>query len=69
MSHIKHIDRPARRARASIINESLEPRRLFAAVNWDGGGDGSDWNDPLNWNTNQVPGPADDVTIVAVGRH
>lgn len=32
-------------------------------VTWDGGGDGSSWEDPLNWSTNALPGPADDVTI------
>jgi Dockerin type I domain len=46
--------------------EPLERRRLLAAVSWDGGGDGANWNDPLNWSNNQLPTPADDVTL-AVG--
>jgi hypothetical protein len=32
-------------------------------VSWDGGGDGTNWTDPLNWSTNALPQPADDVTI------
>jgi hypothetical protein len=54
-----------RNRRASF--ESLESRKLLAAVHWDGGGNGADWSDPNNWNTNQVPGPADDVTIDVSG--
>ena len=34
------------------------------AVTWDGGGDGVDWHDPLNWDTDAVPGPDDDVLLV-----
>jgi hypothetical protein len=45
------------------ITEQLEPRRLLAAVGWDFGGDGTSWSDPLNWTTNTVPGPGDDVTL------
>ncbi|MGI8602276.1 MAG: autotransporter-associated beta strand repeat-containing protein [Verrucomicrobiales bacterium] len=29
------------------------------ATIWDGGGDGITWTDPLNWDTNTVPTPAD----------
>ncbi len=43
--------------------EYLEGRRLLAAVAWDGGGDGINWTDPLNWSTNAVPTGSDDVTI------
>ncbi|MEM6470409.1 MAG: hypothetical protein AAF802_12705, partial [Planctomycetota bacterium] len=43
--------------------ESLESRHLLAAVTWDGGGDGETWHDPLNWNTDVVPGEFDDVVI------
>ncbi len=35
---------------------------LLSAVSWTGGGDGHNWDDPLNWNTGQ-PGAGDDVTI------
>lgn len=45
--------------------ETLEQRALLAAVTWDGGGNGVDWSDPLNWSTNALPGAADDVTIDA----
>ena len=45
------------------LAERLEPRRLLAAVAWDGGGDGTSWTDPLNWSTNSLPTTADDVTI------
>src|SRR5688572_14382897 len=47
--------------------EPLESRRLLAAVSWDGGGDGLNWTDPINWSTNALPGPADDVTIDVPG--
>jgi hypothetical protein len=43
--------------------ERLEARRLLAAVAWDGGGDGVNWIDPLNWSSNAMPASADDVTI------
>ncbi|MBY0522070.1 MAG: hypothetical protein K2R98_01650 [Gemmataceae bacterium] len=32
---------------------------------WDGGGDGVNWTDALNWSTDQLPGPCDDVYIRA----
>ena len=59
------IDRRHRsRSRAAIVvHESLEPRQLFAVVNWDGGGDGTNWSDPNNWSTNAVPTGVDAVTI------
>src|SRR4051794_35223553 len=46
-----------------ISAEALERRVLLAAVSWDGGGDRTNWTDPLNWSANQVPGAADDVSI------
>lgn len=45
--------------------EELESRMLLANVVWDGGGDGVNWGDPLNWNTNLLPGAGDDVTVAA----
>ena len=63
MSRSSARSRCARRTRSFTLPESLESRRLFAAVHWDGGGNGSDWSDPINWNTNQVPTANDDVTI------
>ena len=32
-------------------------------VTWDGGGIDDDWHDPLNWDTNIVPGSGDEVII------
>jgi len=32
-----------------------------ATVTWDGGGDGINWTDPLNWDTDALPTAADDV--------
>ncbi len=43
--------------------ERLEDRRLLAVVSWDGGGNDLNWNNALNWDTNQLPGPTDDVLI------
>ncbi|NTW49176.1 MAG: hypothetical protein HGB19_05485, partial [Chlorobiales bacterium] len=38
---------------------------IMAALSWDGGGDGTNWNDANNWNPNQLPTSSDDVTIPA----
>ncbi|MBD3280747.1 hypothetical protein GF389_04460 [Candidatus Dojkabacteria bacterium] len=48
-----------------IIVDKIQTWRARAAVTifWDGGGDGSSWDDPLNWNTDNVPVPADEVLI------
>jgi hypothetical protein len=43
--------------------EPLENRWVLAAVSWDGGGDGVNWTDGLNWSNNVVPTNVDDVTI------
>ncbi|GJM33955.1 MAG: hypothetical protein DHS20C18_29560 [Saprospiraceae bacterium] len=37
----------------------------FAQISWDGGGDGTSWNDPLNWNTDLVP-PADSLVTFEI---
>jgi len=42
---------------------SLANIALADDIEWDAGGDGTSWNDPLNWDPNQVPGP-DDRAIV-----
>ena len=57
--------RPGPRRRLQM--ERLEDRRLLAIVNWDGGGDGTNWADPLNWDTDSVPTLADDVIINVAG--
>jgi ELWxxDGT repeat protein len=41
--------------------------RLPLTRNWDGGGDGASWSDPLNWADNTLPGPPDDVVISVSG--
>lgn len=48
---------------AHLVHESLEPRRLLAAITWDGGGDGVNWSSQNNWSNNQLPTANDDVTI------
>jgi hypothetical protein len=50
-----------------LLLEQLEERRVLAAVAWDGGGGDLLWNNPLNWSTNELPGPDDDVRIDAPG--
>lgn len=34
-----------------------------ATVTWDGGGDGINWTDPMNWDTDALPTMADDVDL------
>jgi hypothetical protein len=53
--------------RAGSAFERLEERRVLAAVSWDGGGDGANWEDGNNWSSNVVPTAADDVTIDVAG--
>ncbi|MBY0457516.1 MAG: hypothetical protein K2V38_09285, partial [Gemmataceae bacterium] len=43
------------------------PVRAIPGASWDGGGDGVSWGDSRNWDTDVVPGPADDVTIDSPG--
>jgi hypothetical protein len=43
--------------------EQLESRQLFATIGWDGGGDGTSLNDPVNWAGDVLPGTADDALI------
>jgi len=47
--------------------EWLEPRTLLSVAAWNGGGGDLNWNNPLNWSTDQLPGPTDDVTINVAG--
>jgi hypothetical protein len=56
------------RSRAVVESvQSLEPRRLFAAISWDGGAGTLNWSDAANWSTNTLPGVNDDVTINIAG--
>ena len=36
---------------------------LTATTSWTGGGDGTSWSDSHNWDSNAVPGTADDAVI------
>src|SRR5262245_52122159 len=38
-----------------------------AAVVWDGGGDGTNWNQALNWSGDIVPAATNDVVIDVAG--
>ncbi len=66
-------DRKPRRGRrygsTRLAGELLETRALLAVVTWDGAddldGDGTSWNDPLNWAGDALPGATDDVGISA----
>src|SRR5262245_43974320 len=48
---------------ARLIIEQLEERCLLTVVHWDGGGGNSDWNNPTNWDTDQVP-TADNTAVI-----
>jgi hypothetical protein len=37
------------------------------AIEWDGGGDGESWSDPLNWKGNVIPADNDSVSIADRG--
>ncbi|MEM7536848.1 MAG: Ig-like domain-containing protein [Chloroflexota bacterium] len=37
------------------------------SIQWDGGGDGTSWDDPLNWDTDVVPAESDRVLIDVSG--
>ncbi|MDA1054544.1 MAG: hypothetical protein O3C40_29280 [Planctomycetota bacterium] len=55
--------KPTVQRRRRLFFESLESRRVLAAVNWDGGGDGTSFLDPLNWDSDLVPTAGDDAFI------
>jgi hypothetical protein len=40
---------------------------MLAVVTWDGGGGDLFWHNPLNWSTDTLPGPSDDVVIPSSG--
>jgi hypothetical protein len=57
-----------RRHAAGYMAETLESRRLLAAVNWTGLAGDNLWTNPANWSSNPaLPGAADDVTISVAG--
>ncbi len=49
------------------VQQSAPQLAAAAFVNWDGGGGNFNWNDPLNWDTDALPGPTDGVIIDVVG--
>ncbi len=49
--------------RKTYLSERLEGRYLLASVAWNGGGDGRNGSDPLNWPTESIPLGEDDVAI------
>lgn len=55
--------KPSSSRRRRLSFEQLECRRLLATVQWDGGGNGTAWSDPLNWVGDSLPTAADDAII------
>jgi hypothetical protein len=45
--------------------ERLENRLMLSRISWDGGGGNANWDNPLNWDTDVLPGAGDDVTVAA----
>jgi autotransporter-associated beta strand protein len=43
--------------------ERMESRVQLSAVAWTGSGGDNNWDNPLNWSTDALPGSADDVAI------
>ncbi len=58
---------PRRPTVPRVLFESLEGRRLLATVNWDGGGDGVTLTQAANWESDVLPGAADDAVINVAG--
>jgi hypothetical protein len=46
-----------------FLGSNQEAQAISLTVSWDGGAGTSNWNDPLNWDTNVVPDSDDDITI------
>src|SRR5262249_8245310 len=62
--------RPRKPGRPWLLLEALEPRLAPALFTWDGGGDGTTWADPGNWDSpgnNLLAGAADDAVINVAG--
>ena len=55
-------------AAATFVVGTPELQRAYAAsVTWDGGGDGVNFSDPLNWDADAVPTGSDTILIGAAG--
>ena len=50
-----------------IFEDSFELCLDPATIKWDGGGDGTKWSDPLNWEGDVVPGNGASVVILEAG--
>src|SRR5262245_14748406 len=59
--HSTRRPRPRRNSRLRL--EALEIRNMLSTINWDGGGGDFNWNNPLNWDTNTLPG-ANDFALI-----
>ena len=57
----------ARRGDGRSLFESLEQRLHLAVILWDGGPDGlgTNFNDPVNWVGDMLPGAEDDAVVPA----
>lgn len=52
----------------AALTSAIQPADVSStAVYWDGGGDGVNWSDRFNWDTDNVPGSSSDVTIDVPG--
>ena len=49
--------------RRRLRMETLEQRRVLAAITWDGEAGNLNWDDPLNWDLDRRPNSSDDVFI------
>jgi len=55
-------------AQEIIFTDSFENCPPANRVDWDGGGDGVSWSDPLNWEDDTLPAENDSVSIRAIGQ-
>jgi hypothetical protein len=40
----------------SLLSFAFSNKTYAITINWDNGGDGTAWTDPLNWDCNCLPG-------------
>jgi len=57
----------AHTVRAALRLLRLEERAVPATVFWDGGGNDLAWTNALNWSSDTIPGPNDDVFLDVAG--
>jgi len=68
MNHAIHGKRLQAAGALTLLAATLLPAPAHAAtISWDGGGNNSNWHNPLNWTGDLVPGTGDDVVISGVG--